>query len=95
MLPWPGSPPDLNPLDYITFPGPPPDPQLSKTFADFGRHYRAPVEAHNEFDRRKINSVIDAFPGRLRRSVDGEEKLGASEGVSGFGAGYSVMDVDK
>ena len=54
------------------------------------------MEALNESDRQEINRVTDASPGRPRRCVDrGEEKLGASEGVSSLGAGDTLMGVDK
>ena len=94
-LPWPGSSPDLSPLDYgycACLQG----DIRRKLPRNLGDIKGCLVEAHNEFDRQKINNVIDAFPGRLRRCVElGGEELGASEGFSSGGAGDSFMDVDK
>ena len=89
VLPWPGSPPDLNPLDY-GFWACLEDDIRRKLLRNLDDVKECLLGAHNEFDRQKINNVIDAFPGRLRRCVElGGEELGASEGISGSGAGDS------
>ena len=95
VLPWPGSSPDLNPLDYGYW-ACLKDDIRRKLPRNLGDIKGCLVEAHNEFDRQRLNNIIDAFPGRLRRCVElGGEELGASEGISSGRAGDSLMDVDK
>ena len=69
VLPWPGSSPDLNPLDYSYWGCLKADirRKLPKYLDDIKA---CMMEAHMELDKKKINKMIDAFPRRLRRCVE-------------------------
>ena len=72
--PWPGSSPGLNTLDH-SFWGCLKADIRRKLPKDLDDIKACMMEAHMELDRKKINKMIDAFPGRLRRCIElgGEE----------------------